>query len=50
MDELQEYTRYEFYIVAYSYYGEGNASDVFQCVTEEDGGYMSQDENVNSHN
>jgi len=48
--ELQEYTRYEFHIVAYSYYGEGNASDVFHCVTEEDGRYRSLDENINTHN
>ena len=48
--ELHEYTRYEFHIVAYSYYGEGNASDVFHCVTEEDGRYRSLDENINTHN
>ena len=43
VDGLQEYTRYEFHIAAYNYYGEGNASDVFQCFTDEDGRY-------NSHN
>lgn len=50
VEHLQEFTRYEFHIAAYSYFGEGNASDVFQCVTEEDGRYRSQDENVNSYN
>lgn len=48
--ELHEFTRYEFHIVAYSYYGEGSASDVFHCVTEEDGRYRSLDENINTHN
>ena len=43
VEGLQEYTRYEFHIAAYNYYGEGNASDVFQCFTDEDGRY-------NSHN
>ncbi|KAL9958642.1 hypothetical protein ACROYT_G035690 [Oculina patagonica] len=36
VEELQEFTKYEFQIVAYNYYGEGNASDVFHCFTEED--------------
>ena len=42
VEGLQEYTRYEFHIVAYNYYGEGNASDVFQCITDEDGRYNSR--------
>ena len=50
VEELQEFTIYEFYITAYSYYGEGNASDAFQCVTDEDGRYKTLDENINSHN
>ena len=50
VENLQEFTGYEFHIVAYNNYGEGNASDVFQCVTDEDGMYRSQDENANSHN
>ena len=37
VEELQEYSRYEFQVVAYNYYGEGNASDVFRCFTEEAG-------------
>ncbi len=41
VEELQEFTKYEFQIVAYNYYGEGNASDVFHCFTEEDGRYKS---------
>ena len=43
VEGLQEYTGYEFHIVAYNYYGEGNASDVFKCFTDEDG-------RCNSHN
>lgn len=41
VEELQEFTKYEFQIVAYNYYGEGNASDVFHCFTEEDGRFKS---------
>ncbi|KAJ7390085.1 hypothetical protein OS493_027115 [Desmophyllum pertusum] len=36
VQDLEEFTNYEFNIVAYNNYGEGNASDVFQCKTEED--------------
>lgn len=33
---LEEYVEYEFSVVAYNIYGEGNASDTFHCKTEED--------------
>ena len=37
VQDLEEFTSYEFNIVAYNNYGEGNASDAFHCKTEEDG-------------
>lgn len=39
VEDLQEFVEYEFKIVAYNDYGEGNASDTFNCLTEEDGMY-----------
>ena len=40
VENLREFTNYEFKIVAYNAYGEGNTSDGFHCLTEEDGTYI----------
>ena len=39
MENLEEFTNYEFKVVAYNEYGEGNSSEVSHCLTEEDGAY-----------
>ena len=40
VENLKKFTEYEFQIVAYNQYDEGNASEIFSCQTEEDGTYV----------
>lgn len=41
VEKLKKFTEYEFQIVAYNQYDEGNASEIFPCQTKEDGTYVA---------
>ena len=41
VEKLKKFTEYEFQIVAYNQYDEGNASEIFSCQTKEDGTYVA---------